>query len=485
MKAAQKTAERLQSARVPPQSVEAEQSVIGAVLLSPDALVEVADLLREEDFYRRDHRLIWRAILALANGTPPRPFDAVTLGEWLESEGLAEQIGGTGYLVDLASSTPSAANVRAYAEIVHEKAMLRRLIERAANIVDRAFQPGQESAELLLADAQRSLSEIERSSAGGGPVLAKPALKQLFVELQALWESGATITGVPTPWDELNRHTFGMQPADLIILAGRPSMGKTIAAECIGTFAAGMAGAVGIWSCEMTRKQWLGRAVARVGRVPHAWLRSPASFPDQDHWAGVNQAMQNLAKLPLHIDDTRGLRAIEIAARARRLHRTQKLKLVIVDHLHILPIPGENESRERGEDSRIFKQLAAELNCPVVVLAQLNRSSTKANEKRPTMADLRGSGEIEQNADEIWLLHREDYYHKNTHLRGVVELIIGKSRNAPAGETIYLKNRYSEMALDEWNGPLPEAPAEGPARAGRGGVPSKRSERPRYGERDD
>ena len=458
---------RADSLRIPPQSVEAEQAVIGGVLLSPEALARVGDLLREEDFYRRDHRLLWRAILHLA--AKNRPFDAVTLGEWLESKGLQDQAGGTGYLIELASSTPSAANVRAYAEIVHEKALCRALIEQGTDIVCSGFEPDGREAEFLIAEAQRRLSDLSRGSAASGPEPIRPILKAMFRDLQDRWESGDTMTGLSTPWEGLNEQTFGIPDGDLVILAARPSMGKTIAGEMVVSHCGEFEGPALAFSLEMSKRQLVGRQVARVGRIPHTWIRSPGRFPDQDWWAGVNMAMGSLSKLQLEIDDTRGLRVEQIVARSRNHAQKlralgKKLRLVLVDHLHIVEIPGINPARELGEVTRQLKNLAGELECPVIALAQLNRSNTARVDKRPTLADLRESGAIEQNADDVWFLHREDYYDRKSPKKGLVELIIGKARNAPAGGTVYLRNAYQEMRLEDWTGPLPFGDEDEPER---------------------
>jgi replicative DNA helicase len=453
--------------RLPPQSIPAEQAVLGGVMLSPTALALVGDMLTEDDFYRRDHRMIWRAVLALDKAG--QPFDALTLGNWLESKGVAEQIGGTGYLVELASSTPSAANVRAHAEIVRDRALRRQLIDAGTQMVNDGFEPEGRETPLLVSEAQRNLGQLARTGHGAGLEAIKPALKGVFEDLSRRWELGETMTGISTPWPVLNDQTFGLQDGDLYILAGRPSMGKTIMGEQLAAWVAEHHGDVAFFSVEMNTQQLLQRSIAREGGVPHEWLRSPAGYNAKAHeddrnddarWAGVNQAMRKLSQLKMHIDQTRGITGDQIVSRARRYQLKHKLRLIMVDHLHIIAVPGKDPVREIGEVSRQLKALAGEIGCPVVVLAQLNRANNGRTDKRPMLSDLRASGDIEQNADDVWFLHREDYYRRDKPKTGLVELIIAKARNAQAGGTLNFKNRFDQMRLDPWEGDLPAPPSD-------------------------
>jgi replicative DNA helicase len=463
----------LETLRVPPQSVEAEQAVLGGLMLAPERFAEAQDLLTEADFYRRDHRLIYRAIVELEGKR--KPYDAVTLGDWLEANGLADEVGGSSYLIDLASTTPSAANLRAYAEIVREKSVQRGLIEAGTEIVNDGFEPdGRESTELL-SKAQARLAELGADRGRGGFELPRPALRTLFRRLQDRWNADEWLTGLSTPFPNFDEVTLGLPPGDLIIVAARPGMGKSILGGDVATHVAeqqllieqAKRGAVALYSLEMSREQLWQRQIASKGRVPHEWLRSPKAWErkhesvDSDaFWGAVSATIKVLDKLPLHIDDTGRLNIDQIIARARRLHRQQPLKLIGVDHLHIIARPGKDTVTELGTISSKLKALAKETGACVLALAQLNRAMKDRPDKRPNIADLRASGELEQDADEIWFLHREDYYDRKTHLKGVVELINGKSRNAPAGETVYLRNRFDQMRLEAWEGPLPEREME-------------------------
>lgn len=462
---------KLDSLRVPPQSVEAEQSVLGGLMLAPESLERIGDLLTEEDFYRRDHRLIYRAILELDEKR--KPFDAVTLGEWFEANKLDEQINGTGYLIQLASNTPSAANIRAYAEIVADKSLLRKLIEEGTAIVNDGFSPNGAAAGDVVSAAQQRLSLIGGIRGTGGFEPPKAALKSWWGDMQKRYDAEEWLTGLSTPYTGMDELTFGLQAQDLIILAGRPAMGKTVGGGEIATHVAQYHGPVAVYSLEMSRKQLLQRQIARIGRVPHEWLRSPkkyqARFPHEDcdaFWSKVSSALKILASIPLMIDESAGLTIDQIVLRARRLHREHPLKLVVIDHLHKISLPGRNTADELAVVSGKLKGLAKELDIPVLALAQLNRGNKDRTDKRPNMTDLRAAGAIEQDADEIWFLHREDYYDKKTHLKKVVELINGKSRNAPSGETVYLYNRFDQMRMKDWVGKLPEAvqPAAAPRR---------------------
>lgn len=427
--------QRIDALRVPPQSIEAEQAVLGGLMLDPNAFDRVADLLGERDFYRRDHQLIFRAIRELAE--KGRPFDAVTLGEWFDSQGLAEQVAGGGYLVQLASSTPSAANIRAYAEIVRDKAVMRELIEVGTQIVNDGFQPeGRDSAELL-AKAEQDVFAIAESRARGRqdftPV--RQALRDAFEVLQTRAEAGGGVTGLPTGYVEFDQMTAGLQPTDLIILAARPSMGKTTFALNIAEYAALKSRkAVAVFSMEMSAGQLALRLISSVGRINAARLRT-GELEDED-WSRVNSAIALMRDARVFIDDTPALSPEVLRAKARRLKREHDLGLIVIDYLQLMQVPGNSENRatEISEISRSLKALAKELNVPVIALSQLNRSLETRTDKRPVMADLRESGAIEQDADMIVFIYRDEYYNKeNSPDKGLAEIIIGKQRNGPTG----------------------------------------------------
>ena len=427
--------QRLDQLRVPPQSVEAEQAVLGGLMLAPEAYDTVADGLNERDFYRRDHQLIFRAIRELAEKS--RPFDAVTLGEWFESNGHAELVAGGSYLIELASTTPSAANIKAYAEIVRDKSVLRQLIEVGTEIVNDGFQPdGRESAEILAKAEQEVFAIAEAGSQGRTDFTAmNTALSEAFDVLQKRYEAGGSVTGLPTGYTEFDEMTAGLQPTDLLILAARPAMGKTTLALNMAEHAAiRTKKAVAVFSMEMSASQLALRLISSNGRVNAQRLRS-GQLEDED-WSRVTSAIRMLKEAKIFIDDTPGLSPDQLRSKARRLKREHDLGLVVVDYLQLMSVPGNNENRatEISEISRSLKHLAKELNVPVIALSQLNRSLETRADKRPVMADLRESGAIEQDADVIVFIYRDDYYNKeNSPDKGLAEVIIGKQRNGPTG----------------------------------------------------
>ncbi|MEN1928185.1 replicative DNA helicase [Luteimonas sp. MJ250] len=445
---------RIEQLRVPPQSVEAEQAVLGGLMLSPEAYDRVGDQLVEDDFYRRDHQLIFRAIKELADRS--RPFDAVTLGEWFESQGHAELVAGGAYLVELATTTPSAANIVAYAEIVRDKAVLRQLIEVGTGIVNDGFQPeGRESAELLAKAEQEVFAIAEAGSRGRSDFTAvNAAMAEAFDVLQTRYANGGGITGLPTGYVEFDEMTAGLQPTDLLILAARPAMGKTTLALNIAEYAAMKTKKpVAVFSMEMSASQLALRLISSVGRVNATRLRT-GQLEDED-WSRISSAIRLLKETRIFIDDTPALSPDVLRAKARRLKREHGLGLIVIDYLQLMAVPGNKENRatEISEISRSLKGLAKELNVPVLALSQLNRSLETRTDKRPVMADLRESGAIEQDADVIVFIYRDDYYNKeNSPDKGLAEVIIGKQRNGPTG-SVKLKffgeyTRFDNLAHD-------------------------------------
>lgn len=427
--------QRIDQLRVPPQSIEAEQAVLGGLMLAPEAYDTVSDGLTERDFYRRDHQLIFRAVRELAEKN--RPFDAVTLGEWFESNGQAELVAGGSYLIELASTTPSAANIKAYAEIVRDKSVLRHLIEVGTEIVNDGFQPdGRDSSEILAKAEQEVFAIAEAGAQGRTDFTAmNTALSEAFDVLQKRYEAGGSVTGLPTGYTEFDEMTAGLQPTDLLILAARPAMGKTTLALNMAEHAAiRTKKAVAVFSMEMSASQLALRLISSNGRVNAQRLRS-GQLEDED-WSRVTSAIRMLKEAKIFIDDTPGLSPDVLRAKARRLKREHDLGLVVVDYLQLMSVPGNNENRatEISEISRSLKHLAKELNVPVIALSQLNRSLETRADKRPVMADLRESGAIEQDADVIVFIYRDDYYNKeNSPDKGLAEVIIGKQRNGPTG----------------------------------------------------
>ncbi|MFT3668280.1 primary replicative DNA helicase [Pseudoxanthomonas sp. CF385] len=427
---------RIEQLRVPPHSIEAEQAVLGGLMLAPEAYDRINDKLTANDFYRRDHQLIYRAIAELAERN--RPFDAVTLGEWFESQGQMDLVAGGAYLVELASTTPSAANITAYAEIVRDKAVMRQLIEVGTEIVNDAFQPeGKESDEMLAIAEQKVFAIAEQGARGRTDFVAmNDALKDAFEVLRIRSESGGTVTGLPTGYTEFDMMTAGLQPTDLVILAARPAMGKTTLALNMAEYAAIKSKkAVAIFSMEMSAGQLAMRLISSVGRINATRLRT-GQLEDED-WSRVTSAIRILKdQAKVFIDDTPGLSPDVLRSKARRLKREHDLGLIVIDYLQLMSVPGNSENRatEISEISRSLKGLAKELNVPVIALSQLNRSLETRTDKRPVMADLRESGAIEQDADMIVFIYRDDYYNKETSPdKGLAEIIIGKQRSGPTG----------------------------------------------------
>jgi len=423
--------------KLPPHSVEAEQSVLGGLLLENMAWDRIADLIAEGDFYRSDHRLIYRHIAKLIERS--RPADVITVAESLESTKDLQSVGGIAYLSALATNTPSAANIRRYAEIVRDRAILRKLAEVSTSIADSAYNPMGRDATQLLDEAESKVFEIAEQGARGNQGFQDmpPLLTQVVERIDMLYnrDNPSDVTGVPSGYLDLDRMTSGLQPGDLVIVAGRPSMGKTSLAMNIAEHVALNTGLpVGIFSMEMASTQLVMRMLGSVGKLDQHKLRT-GRLQDQD-WQRLTEAVGKLNDAPLHIDETPALNPLELRARARRLHRQYKqLGLIVVDYLQLMSASnqGENRATELSEISRAMKGLAKELNCPVIALSQLNRSLEQRPNKRPVMSDLRESGAIEQDADVILFIYRDEVYNPETPDKGIAEVIIGKQRNGPIG----------------------------------------------------
>jgi len=427
----------LDALRVPPQSLEAEQAVLGGLLLDNSAWDSIADRLAADDFYRRDHQLIFGAIAELSERGDPS--DAVTLAEYLAAKGLADETGGLAYLAGLARDTPTAANVRAYADIVRERSLLRQLIRVSGEIAASAYDSEGRPAADLVSEAERRVLEIAELGRRSGPgfVALHDVLGDAIDRLDLLQQNQGQLTGVSSGYNDLDRMTAGLQPGDLVIVAGRPSMGKTTLALNIAENAAIGAGTpVAVFSMEMSRDQLAMRMISSLGRVDQSHLRT-GNFGDED-WARINGAIAQMKTAPIFIDDSGSLTPTEVRARARRLKRDNqgRLGLIVVDYLQLMQVPGtkENRATEISEISRSLKALAKELRVPVIALSQLNRSVEQRTDKKPVMSDLRESGAIEQDADLIMLIYREEVYEPETPRKGIADIIIAKQRNGPTGE---------------------------------------------------
>lgn len=428
---------QLAAVRTPPHSVEAEQSVLGGLLLDNSSWDRIADRLAGEDFYRHDHRLIFQHVSRLIEQS--RPADAITVFEALQTSGKAGDAGGLAYLNALAQNTPSAANIRRYAEIVRERAVLRRLVSVGEEVAAAALNPQGRDAKQLLDEAEAKVFHIAEQGARdrGGFVKLEPLLTRVVQRIQELFEraSPSDVTGVPSGFTDLDAKTAGFQEGDLIIIAGRPSMGKTALALNIGQHVAidlGMP--VAVFSMEMAAEQLAMRLLGSVGRIDAHRLRT-GRLTDED-WPKLSEAMERMHTAPLHIDETPALNALELRARARRLAREYgKLGLIIVDYLQLMSASsaGENRATEISEISRSLKSLAKELRVPVIALSQLNRTVEQRTDKRPVMSDLRESGAIEQDADVILFIYRDEVYNPDSPDKGIAEIILGKQRNGPIG----------------------------------------------------
>ena len=451
-------ADTYESLKIPPHSIEAEQSVLGGLLISgrandTSAWDSIADKITETDFYRQDHRLIFRAIAALVDGN--KPIDILTVKEWLNERKELENAGGFAYLVVMVKDTPSAANIRAYAEIVREKSVLRQLIAVGTDIADTAFTAQGRQSKELLDEAERRVFEIAEQGSRQNAVFQpiKRVAKSLLEHIEKLSSSNSPITGISTGYSDLDEMTSGMQRGDLIIVAGRPSMGKTTFAMHIAEHVATREKLpVAIFSMEMPAEQLTMRMFSSLGRIEQQRLRT-GKLNDED-WPRVAIAVKILSTTPLFIDDGSALSPTEVRARARRLMREHgQLGLIVVDYLQLMQTGNsENRTNEISEISRSLKALAKELSVPVIALSQLNRGLEQRSDKRPIMSDLRESGAIEQDADVIIAIYRESVYNKEIpeDEKNKAEILIRKQRNGPIGE-VYLTflghyNRFENYA---------------------------------------
>lgn len=423
--------------RIPPHSIEAESSVLGGLLLDNGAWDRMGDLLTDADFYRYEHRLIYSAIGGLVNAT--KPADVITVYEQLQAQGKADEVGGLAYLNSLAQYVPSAGNIRRYAEIVRERSILRKLVAASDEIATQAFNTKGKSVDKILDEAEQKIFNIgeEGSRMKQGFQAMDTLVVQLLDRVQEMADNPNDITGVPTGFYDLDRMTSGMQAGDLIILAARPSMGKTSLAINIAEHVALNEGLpVAVFSMEMGAAQLAVRIVGSIGRIDQTHLRTGKLTDDE--WPRLTEAIEKLRNVQLHIDETPGLTTSELRANARRLARQHgQLGLIVVDYLQLMSVSSdmsdENRATAVGEISRGLKMLAKELKCPVIALSQLSRGVESRTDKRPMMSDLRESGAIEQDADVIMFIYRDDYYNKDSKEPGVSEIIISKQRNGPTG----------------------------------------------------
>ncbi len=448
--------------KVPPNSVEAEQAVLGGLLLDNSSWDQIADRIGDHDFYRHDHRLIFRAIEILSEAS--KPADAVTVSETLEQRGELEEAGGMAYIGALAKDAPGSANVRHYADIVRERSVLRQLIRTGNDIAGAAHSPeGRSVGEILELAEQRVFEIAEKGSrAQQGFVGIKKLLTRAVDRIDELFHSDSHITGIPTGITAFDEKTAGLQPGDLVIVAGRPSMGKTSFAMNLAEHAAIREKVpTAVFSMEMPGDQLALRMISSLGRIDQSKVRT-GKLDDED-WPRITSAVTLMSEAPIFIDDTPALTPTEMRARARRLKREHGLGLIVVDYLQLMQVAGtkENRATEISEISRGLKALAKELSVPVIALSQLNRGLEQRTDKRPIMSDLRESGAIEQDADIIVFIYRDEVYNEESPHKGTAEVIIGKQRNGPIGmvRTAFLGRftRFENLASDSYMGDGPDA----------------------------
>ncbi|HTG71716.1 MAG TPA: replicative DNA helicase [Candidatus Udaeobacter sp.] len=435
--------------RVPPQNLEAEQAVIGAILLQAEALITAMERVRSEDFYSGPHRLIYEAMVEIAENN--QPVDLVTLTAHLQDQQLLEEIGGVSYLAKLANSVPTAANVDYYAQIVEEKSMLRRLIRTATNIVSDGYA-NSEDVGVLLGDAEKKILEISNRRSGSGFISIRDVLMEVFEKVEQLYADKGGTTGIPSGFTDLDRMTAGFQRSDLIIVAARPSVGKTAfalnIAQNVGVRARET---VAIFSLEMSAAQLVQRMICAEANVDAQRMRT--GHLEGDDWEKLTMAIGSLSEAQIFIDDTPGITVAEIRAKCRRLKKEKGLGMILIDYLQLISgrgKAGENRQQEVSEISRTLKQIARELEVPVIALSQLSRGVEQRQDKRPMMSDLRESGSIEQDADIVSFLYRDDYYDKESEKKDIIEIIIAKQRNGPVGtvELVFLKKYNKFVSID-------------------------------------
>ena len=426
----------LLDAPVPPHSVEAEQAVLGGLMIDPVAWDNVADVITQEDFYRPDHQLIFAAIAALAG--EGKPCDVVTVSQQLERSGKLESAGGLAYLSSVARDTPTAANVRAYADIVRERSLLRQLIRAGTDIASAVFNNDGETARELVDRAEQRVFDIAEGSfrKRDGAVPVRQLLPGVIDQIDDWHNNPDKLRGLPTGFTDFDKLTGGLRGGDLMIVAGRPSMGKTTLAVNMAEYAAvhpGTRASVALFSMEMPAEQLITRMLSSIGGVPLNSLRS-GRISDDD-WVRITGATSQLSEAKIFVDESPALNPTELRARARRVKREHGLNLIVVDYLQLMYVPGtrENRATEIAEISRGLKALAKELQVPVIALSQLNRAVEQREHKRPVMSDLRESGSLEQDADLILLIYREEVYDRNTTKKGVAEIDLVKHRNGEIG----------------------------------------------------
>lgn len=448
--------DRIEHLRVPPHSIEAEQSVIGGLLLAGErAWDSVADVLDRSDFYRRDHQLIFGAIHALATATPRKPVDTTTVEDWIRSQGLVDQIGNGAYLVELACNTPSAANIRAYAQIVRDKARMRKLIEVGTGIVNAGFKPDGRDADELIGFAQTQVGALLADEPCELESVA-PVMARVWERLEARSRAEPGAMGLSTGLKELDSIIGGLRPGCLYILAARPKCGKTTLAVNVAEHVAlRESRPVAVFSFEMQPEELGDRMLASTGNIDGAHIRS-GELDDID-WVNASEAIRKLRAAEIFVSKPRVARVEHVVAQARRRHAIKPLGLVIIDYLQLMQTMGDNRAQALGDVTRMLKLTAEELGVPVLLLSQLSRDLEKRPDKRPIPSDLRDSGAIEQDADAVIFIYRDEIYDRASRYKGTAEIIVALQRNGPPGDfrALYLPERFKFSDLPEYWQPAP------------------------------
>lgn len=417
--------------RVPPYNLEAEQSVLGAMLLDKDALATAAEILKTQDFYRENHQEVYSVLLQLFDSA--QPIDVITVSEQLKTKGVLEAVGGLEYLIEMVNQVPTVANTRVYAKIVEEKSVLRKLIKASNEIINTSYQAHDEVS-AILDMAEKSIFDISQKRNLQGIVPMKDVLVEAFNKLEELYNSKGSVTGLPTGFIDLDHRTAGFQKSDLILIAARPAMGKTAFALNIGQYAAIRKKIpTAIFSLEMSSEQLVNRLMCSEAMVDNQKMKT-GKLDDED-WKKVARVVGPLSEAPIYIDDTPGLTATDIRAKARRLKMEKGLGLIIIDYLQLIEGGGRRESRQHEitDISRSLKILAKEIDVPVITLSQLSRAPEQRTDHRPILSDLRDSGAIEQDADMVLFLYRDDYYDPESEKKNLAEVLIAKNRHGSTG----------------------------------------------------
>ena len=435
--------------KIPPQNIEAEQSVLGSMLLSRDAIIDVSEIIKADDFYKESHKKLFDVMMEMFE--KDIPVDLVTVVDELRKRNMLEAIGGIDYIASLSSNVITTANVSYYAKLIKEKATLRRLIEASSEIMELSYEG--DDVETVLDIAEQKIFDIAqgRNTTNFSPI--KDVLMNTFYKIEELYKNKGQLTGIPSGFPDLDLKTAGFQPSDFILVAARPSMGKTSFALNIAQNAALLTGLpVAIFSLEMSKEQLVNRLICSTANIDSQKLRT--GNLDEDDWMKLAAAMTPLSKAPIYIDDTPGIGVMDIRAKCRRLKLEKGLGLVMIDYLQLMQGRGkaENRQQEISEISRSLKSLARELNVPVITLSQLSRAPESRSDHRPILSDLRESGAIEQDADIVMFLYRDDYYHKDSEKKNIAEVIIAKHRNGPTGtvELLWLAQYTKFVSLDKY-----------------------------------